>query len=163
MGLVRSLRELESSVGPVPALGLPASLLTMAGREGMVTGPEGAQPEALTSFPSTGVDPSAMSESDKTYKNPLLWVSTSYLAMGLIYVSVSGVANIMFKNLGMSNAKAAFWSSLFVFPYVIKPLWAPVLEIYKTKKFFVLLDAVPARRGRFSPRRSRCGFPVRPG
>ena len=59
--------------------------------------------------------------------------------MGLIYVTVSGVANIMFKNMGMTNAEAAFWSSWFVFPYVIKPLWAPALEIYKTKRFFVLL------------------------
>lgn len=80
-----------------------------------------------------------MSESQPTYKNPLLWVSTSYLAMGLIYTSVSAVANIMFSNLGMSNAEAAAWSSAFVFPYVIKPLWAPLIEIYKTKKFFVIL------------------------
>ena len=80
-----------------------------------------------------------MSETKATYRNPLLWVPTSYLAMGLIYVTVSGVANIMFKNLGMDNASAAFWSSLFVLPYTIKPLWAPVVELYKTKKFFVVL------------------------
>ena len=73
------------------------------------------------------------------YPNPFLWVPSSYLAMGLIYVTVSGVANIMFKNMGMTDAEAARWSSLFVFPYVIKPLWAPALEIYKTKRFFVLL------------------------
>ncbi len=64
---------------------------------------------------------------------------TSYLVMGLIYITVSGVANIMFKNLGMDNTKAAFWSSLFILPYTIKPLWAPEIELYKTKKFFVLL------------------------
>jgi PAT family beta-lactamase induction signal transducer AmpG len=75
----------------------------------------------------------------RPYANPCLWVPTSYLAMGLIYVTVSGVANIMFKNMGMTNAEAASWSSIFVLPYVIKPLWAPLLEIYKTKKFFVLL------------------------
>ncbi len=75
----------------------------------------------------------------QSYANPFLWVPSSYLAMGLIYVTVSGVANIMFKNLGMDNAKAAFWSSLFILPYTLKPLWAPVIELYKTKKFFVLL------------------------
>jgi PAT family beta-lactamase induction signal transducer AmpG len=74
-----------------------------------------------------------------SHRSPFLWVPTSYLAMGLIYVTVSGVANIMFKNLGMDNTKAAFWSSLFILPYTIKPLWAPVIELYKTKKFFVLL------------------------
>ncbi len=75
----------------------------------------------------------------RSYASPFFWVPSSYLAMGLIYVTVSGVANIMFKNMGMTDAEAARWSSLFVLPYVIKPLWAPALEIYKTKRFFVLL------------------------
>ena len=74
-----------------------------------------------------------------TYKNPLLWVTSSYLTMGLIYVAVGTVANIMFKNMGMENDKAAFWSSILGFPYTFKFLWAPALELYKTKKFFVLL------------------------
>jgi MFS transporter, PAT family, beta-lactamase induction signal transducer AmpG len=73
------------------------------------------------------------------YKNPFLWVPSSYLAMGLIYVTVGSVANIMFKNLGMPNDQAAFWSSILGFPYTFKFLWAPALELYKTKKFFVLL------------------------
>ncbi len=85
---------------------------------------------------STSATPSAPT---RPYASPFLWVPSSYLAMGLVYVTVSGVANIMFRNMGMSNAEAASWSSLFVLPYVIKPLWAPVLEIYRTKRFFVLL------------------------
>ena len=74
-----------------------------------------------------------------TYKNPFLWVPSSYLAMGLVYVTVGSVANIMFKNMGMPNDQAAFWSSLLGFPYTFKFLWAPALELYKTKKFFVIL------------------------
>src|SRR5678815_3355075 len=31
------------------------------------------------------------------------------------------------------------WSSILGFPYTFKFLWAPALELYKTKKFFVLL------------------------
>jgi MFS transporter, PAT family, beta-lactamase induction signal transducer AmpG len=73
------------------------------------------------------------------YKNPFLWVPSSYLAMGLIYVTVTSAANVMFKNLGMDNQKATFWSSLLGLPYTIKPLWAPLLELYRTKKFFVVL------------------------
>jgi PAT family beta-lactamase induction signal transducer AmpG len=73
------------------------------------------------------------------YKNPLLWVPSSYLTMGLIYVAVGTVANIMFKNMGMGNDQAAFWSSILGFPYTFKFLWAPALELYKTKKFFVLV------------------------
>src|SRR5437762_6707504 len=75
----------------------------------------------------------------RAYKNPFLWVPSSYLTMGLIYVAVGTVANIMFSNMGMPNDKAAFWSSILGFPYTFKFLWAPALELYKTKKFFVLL------------------------
>lgn len=74
----------------------------------------------------------------RPYALPLWWVPSSYLAMGLIYILVSGVANIMFKNLGMDNALAAFWSSLFILPYTLKPFWAPLLELGKNKKVFVL-------------------------
>jgi PAT family beta-lactamase induction signal transducer AmpG len=80
-----------------------------------------------------------MNQNKASYASPFLWVPTSYLAMGLIYATVSAVANIMFKNLGLENVQAAFWSSLFILPYTIKPLWAPVVELYKTKKFFVLM------------------------
>lgn len=77
--------------------------------------------------------------SPRPYALPLWWVPSSYLAMGLIYILVSGVANIMFKNLGMDNALAAFWSSLFILPYTLKPFWAPLLELGKNKKVFVLM------------------------
>src|SRR3954468_22147896 len=68
-----------------------------------------------------------------TYKNPFLWVPTSYFTMGLVYVTVGSVANIMFLNLGMSNHQAALWSSLLGFPYTFKFIWAPLLELYRTK------------------------------
>ncbi len=80
-----------------------------------------------------------MSENKAAYQNPFLWVPSSYLAMGLIYATVTSASTIMFSNLGMDNATVTFWSSLFILPYTIKPLWAPVVELYKTKKFFVLM------------------------
>ena len=74
-----------------------------------------------------------------SYPNPFLWVPSSYLAMGLIYVTVGSVANVMFKNMGMDNVNAAFWSSMLGFPYTFKFVWAPLLELYQSKKFFVVL------------------------
>src|SRR4051812_43047118 len=70
--------------------------------------------------------------------NPLGWVPTSYLAMGLVYVTVGSVANVMLRNLGLPNAEAAFWSSLLGLPYTLKPLWAPLLELGPPKKVFVV-------------------------
>jgi MFS transporter, PAT family, beta-lactamase induction signal transducer AmpG len=74
-----------------------------------------------------------------SYKHPLMWVPTSYFAMGTVYTMVTTASNIMFANLGMSNEKAAAYSSLTGFAFTFKPLWAPILELYKTKKFFVVL------------------------
>ncbi len=71
-------------------------------------------------------------------KHPIFWVPSSYLAMGTIYMTVTSVTTIMYRNLGMSDASAAFWASALGFPYVIKFLWAPLLEMFKTKKFFVV-------------------------
>src|SRR3954465_4912585 len=93
------------------------------------------------SIPLTG-DAAATVEAETatpTYKNPFLWVPSSYLTMGLIYVAVGTVANIMFRNMGMENDKATFWSSILGMPYTFKFLWAPALELYRTKKFFVVL------------------------
>ena len=97
----------------------------------VIAGDPSAQP--IPAAPPTSADDAP------TYKNPFLWVPSSYLAMGLIYVTVGSVANIMFKNMGMENDKAAFWSSILGFPYTFKFVWAPLLELYRTKKFFVVL------------------------
>lgn len=96
----------------------------------------GSSSETVTPYQpaSTGT-----TETVAPYKNPFLWVPSSYLTMGLIYVTVTSAANVMFKNMGMDNQKATFWSSLLGLPYTIKPLWAPLLELYRTKKFFVVL------------------------
>ncbi len=83
--------------------------------------------------------PLPMNSDKASHVHPLLWVSSSYLAMGLIYVTVASVATVMFKNMGMNNANAALWSSLLGVPYILKLAWAPLLEMYRTKRFFVVL------------------------
>ena len=85
------------------------------------------------------VPASALPDGGSRAPNPLGWVPTSYLAMGLVYVTVGSLANIMLRNVGLSNEQAAFWSSLLGLPYTIKPLWAPLLELGRSKKFFVVL------------------------
>ena len=71
-------------------------------------------------------------------RHPLLWVPSGYFTMALGYVMLTSVTAIMFKNLGMDNGRAAQYSSLLILAYTIKPLFAPFVEMYRTKKFFVL-------------------------
>ncbi|KQQ97023.1 MFS transporter [Massilia sp. Leaf139] len=74
--------------------------------------------------------------------SPLLWVPTGYFTMALGYVMLTSVTAIMFKNLGMDNGRAAQYSSLLILAYTVKPLFAPFVEMYRTKKFFVLCAQV---------------------
>lgn len=72
-------------------------------------------------------------------RSPLAWVPSVYFAMGLPFVVLNLVAVIMFNNLGVDKAQIAFWTSLLTLPYTLKFLWSPLLEIYWTKKNFVVL------------------------
>lgn len=71
--------------------------------------------------------------------NPLAWVPTAYFAMGLPFIAVNLVSTFMFKDLGISDTQIAFWTSIIMMPWTLKFLWSPFLEMYKTKKFFVVL------------------------
>jgi PAT family beta-lactamase induction signal transducer AmpG len=75
-------------------------------------------------------------------RSPLLWVPTGYFTMALGYTMLCSVTAIMFKNLGMDNGRAAAYSSMLILAYTIKPLFAPVVEMVRTKKFFVLCAQV---------------------
>lgn len=57
--------------------------------------------------------------------------------MGLPFVALASACTVMYKNLGISDSQIAFWTSLIMLPWTIKPLWGPFLEMFKTKKFFV--------------------------
>lgn len=70
--------------------------------------------------------------------NPLKWVPSVYFGMGLPFVMVQLVSVIMFSEMGISDAKIAFWTSLVILPWSLKPLWSPFLEMFKTKKYFVV-------------------------
>lgn len=73
-----------------------------------------------------------------TRRNPISWIPTVYFAMGLPFVALAAASSLMFKNLGISDSKIAFWTSLIMIPWTLKPLWSPLLEMFKTKKVFVV-------------------------
>ena len=70
--------------------------------------------------------------------SPLEWVPSLYFAMGLPFVVLNMVSAVLYKDLGISDAQIAFWTSLIMWPWTIKFLWSPFLELYRTKKFWVV-------------------------
>jgi MFS transporter, PAT family, beta-lactamase induction signal transducer AmpG len=71
--------------------------------------------------------------------SPSLWVPTLYFAEGLPFYAVNMMALIFYSRMGVSNATITATVSLLGLPWSLKPLWSPFLEMYKTKKFFVVL------------------------
>lgn len=71
-------------------------------------------------------------------RSPITWVPTAYFAMGLPFVVLNMVTVLMFKDMGVEKGLIAFWTSLILLPWTLKPLWSPFLELFRTKKFFVI-------------------------
>lgn len=82
----------------------------------------------------TGQEPNLI----RKKRNPITWIPTAYFAMGLPFVVLNMVTVLMFKGLGVEDKLITFWTSLILLPWTLKPLWSPFLELFKTKKFFVI-------------------------
>jgi PAT family beta-lactamase induction signal transducer AmpG len=72
-------------------------------------------------------------------RNPAFWVPTVYFAEGLPYYAVNFVALFFLQKMGVSNTVNTLAISLLALPWSLKPLWSPALEMFKTKKYFVIL------------------------
>lgn len=71
-------------------------------------------------------------------QSPWSWISTLYYAQGIPYVVVMTVSVIMYKRLGVSNADIALYTSWLYLPWVVKPLWSPLVDLFKTKRFWII-------------------------
>jgi PAT family beta-lactamase induction signal transducer AmpG len=73
-----------------------------------------------------------------TARNPWLWVPSLYFAQGVPYVVAQTVSVIMFKRLGISNTDIALYTSLLYLPWVVKPLWSPFVDMFSTKRIWIV-------------------------
>ena len=74
----------------------------------------------------------------KKSRSPWFWVPTLYYAEGIPYIVAMTVSVIMYKRLGISNTDIALYTSWLYLPWVIKPLWSPVVDILRTKRFWIV-------------------------
>ncbi len=68
---------------------------------------------------------------------PWIYVPTLYFAQGLPYVLVNSVSVIMFKKMGVPNTLIGLTSLLYL-PWVVKPLWGPTVDIFWTKRSWLV-------------------------
>lgn len=79
-----------------------------------------------------------MSKQPAASRNPWVFVPTLYFAEGLPYIIITTVSVILYKKMGIDNARIAFWTSWLYLPWVIKMLWGPLVDIYSTKRRWIL-------------------------
>ena len=72
-------------------------------------------------------------------RSPWLWVPSLYFAQAIPYVVVMHLTVIMYKDMGISNSDIAFYTSLLYLPWVIKPLWSPIVDMFGTKRRWTVL------------------------
>ena len=72
-------------------------------------------------------------------RRPAAWVPTVYFAEGVPFYIVNFMALFFYQRMGVPNALNTLVISLLALPWTLKPIWSPLLETYKTKKFFVVL------------------------
>jgi PAT family beta-lactamase induction signal transducer AmpG len=73
-----------------------------------------------------------------TSRPPWAWIPSLYFAEGLPYVLVMTVSVIMYKRLDISNTDIALYTSWLYLPWVIKPFWSPLVDILRTKRFWII-------------------------
>lgn len=78
-----------------------------------------------------------MEKGNKTM-NPWLWVPTLYFAEGIPYFVVNNISVMMFTKMGVPNGQMAFFTTLLYFPWFLKGLWSPLVDVVKTKRWWIV-------------------------
>jgi PAT family beta-lactamase induction signal transducer AmpG len=77
------------------------------------------------------------SATPSTTRKPWWWIPTLYFAQGIPFALVTSVSMALYTDLGISNDKSAFYTSLLGLPWVLKPLWSPAVDILKTRRLWI--------------------------
>jgi PAT family beta-lactamase induction signal transducer AmpG len=79
-----------------------------------------------------------MENTDRPPLNAWLWIPTLYFCQGLPNVVVTSLSVVLFKNLKVSNTDIALYTSWLYLPWVIKPLWSPLVDLFGTKRHWIV-------------------------
>lgn len=71
-------------------------------------------------------------------RSPYSWVPSLYFAEALPYMVVMALSTIMYTNMGLSNTELALYTSWLYLPWVIKPLWSPLVDSIRTKRWWII-------------------------
>lgn len=66
------------------------------------------------------------------------WVPTLYMSEALPYAAVMLMSVVLYQEMGLTDTQIALYTSWLGLPWVIKPLWSPLVDILRTKRWWIL-------------------------
>ena len=73
----------------------------------------------------------------KRARNPWTWIPTLYFTQGVPYALVALLSSYLYKDFGVDDQRNTFYTSLLTLPWVLKPLWSPAVDIYRTRREWI--------------------------
>lgn len=70
--------------------------------------------------------------------SPWIWVPTLYFTEGIPYFLVNSISVMLFAKMGVPNDQLAFFTTLLYFPWFLKGLWSPFVDIIRTKRWWII-------------------------
>ena len=70
--------------------------------------------------------------------SPWFWVPTLYFAEGVPYFVVNNISVMMFIQMGVPNGDMAFFTTLLYFPWFLKGVWSPLVDVVRTKRWWIV-------------------------
>ena len=67
-----------------------------------------------------------------------MWVPTLYFTEGIPYFLVNSISVMLFAKMGVPNDQLAFFTTLLYFPWFLKGLWGPFVDVFRTKRWWIL-------------------------
>ena len=67
-----------------------------------------------------------------------MWVPTLYFTEGIPYFLVNSISTMLFAKMGVPNDQLAFFTTLLYFPWFLKGLWSPFVDVFRTKRWWVV-------------------------
>ena len=73
-----------------------------------------------------------------SFVSPWAWVPTLYFTEGIPYFLVNSISVMLFAKMGVPNDQLAFFTTLLYFPWFLKGLWSPFVDIIRTKRWWIV-------------------------
>lgn len=69
---------------------------------------------------------------------PYAWVPSLYMGEALPFSAVMLLSLVMFKEMGMTDSQITLYTGWLGTPWVIKPVWSPIVDNLKTKRWWIV-------------------------